>query len=111
DDRSGAALAAPARGEGSAVGVRAPGARPALRVVVVIPALNEQETIGRVVSDIPRALPGVESVEVLVVDDGSDDLTADRAWAAGVDHVARHPGNRGLAAVLIAARPRLSRGA
>lgn len=69
-----------------------------LRLVVLIPALNEQETIGRVVREIPRELPGIGRVEVIVVDDGSDDLTTDRAWAAGVDHVARHPGNRGLAA-------------
>jgi glycosyltransferase involved in cell wall biosynthesis len=68
------------------------------RLVVLIPALNEQETIGRVVSEIPRTIRGVGRVEVIVVDDGSDDFTSDRAWAAGVDHVARHPGNRGLAA-------------
>jgi glycosyltransferase involved in cell wall biosynthesis len=65
---------------------------------VLIPALNEQETIGRVVSEIPRRLAGVAGVEVIVVDDGSDDLTADRAWGAGVDQVVRNPGNRGLAA-------------
>ncbi len=70
-----------------------------LRVVVLIPALNEQETIGRVVSQVPRELPGVSRVEVVVVDDGSDDLTMERALAAGVDHVVRHPGNRGLAVV------------
>jgi glycosyltransferase involved in cell wall biosynthesis len=51
-----------------------------------------------VVREIPRKIAGFGLVEVVVVDDGSDDLTADRAWAAGVDHVARHPGNRGLAA-------------
>ena len=53
------------------------------RLVVLIPALNEQETIGRVVNEIPRRLAGVGRVEVIVVDDGSDDLTADRAWACG----------------------------
>jgi glycosyltransferase involved in cell wall biosynthesis len=67
-------------------------------LVVLIPALNEQEMIGRVVSEVPRKIPGVGRVKVIVIDDGSEDLTADRAWAAGVDHVARHPGNRGLAA-------------
>jgi glycosyltransferase involved in cell wall biosynthesis len=73
-------------------------ARAGARLVVLIPALNEQETIGHVVSEIPRRIDGVGRVEIVVIDDGSEDLTADRAWAAGVDHVARHPGNRGLAA-------------
>lgn len=68
------------------------------RLVVLIPALNEQETIGRVIREIPRELPGIDDVEVVVVDDGSDDLTTDRAIAAGVDVVLRHPGNRGLVA-------------
>jgi glycosyltransferase involved in cell wall biosynthesis len=72
--------------------------RPGPRLVVLIPALNEEETIGLVVSEVPRELKGVGVVEVIVIDDGSNDLTADRAWAAGVDLVARHPGNRGLAA-------------
>jgi glycosyltransferase involved in cell wall biosynthesis len=72
--------------------------RPGHRVVVVIPALNEQDTIGRVISQVPRTLAGVSRVEVILVDDGSNDLTTDRALAAGVDHVVRHSGNRGLAA-------------
>jgi glycosyltransferase involved in cell wall biosynthesis len=67
-------------------------------LVVLIPALNEQETVGLVVSRIPRRLPGVGLVDVLVIDDGSDDLTAERALAAGADQVIRNPGNRGLAA-------------
>jgi glycosyltransferase involved in cell wall biosynthesis len=90
-------------------------ARPAaqgLRLVVLIPALNEQETIGHVVREIPRRLNGISEVEVVVVDDGSDDLTRDRALAAGAAHVARHPGNRGLAAAFNrGATEALSRGA
>jgi glycosyltransferase involved in cell wall biosynthesis len=68
------------------------------QLVALIPALNEQETVGRVVSQVPRQLPGIGRVEVIVIDDGSDDLTAERALAAGADHVVRNPGNRGLAA-------------
>ena len=79
-------------------GARTIGAPANRRLVALIPALNEQETIGHVIAQIPRRLPGIDHVEVIVVDDGSDDFTADRAWAAGVDHVVRHPGNRGLAA-------------
>ena len=48
-------------------------------VSVIIPALNEQETIASVVSDIPRELV----TEIIVVDNGSDDHTAERARAAG----------------------------
>jgi glycosyltransferase involved in cell wall biosynthesis len=71
---------------------------PGRRLVVLIPALNEQDTIGDVVAEIPRQMPGIARVEVIVVDDGSDDMTGQRARAAGVDHVCRHRGNRGLAA-------------
>jgi len=101
---SGAAVAAP--DVDAADGIPSLGGRPVTersevtggKLVVLIPALNEQETIGHVVSEIPREIAGVAAVEVIVIDDGSNDLTADRALAAGAHRVARHPGNRGLAA-------------
>jgi glycosyltransferase involved in cell wall biosynthesis len=70
-------------------------------LVVLIPALNEQETIGKVIGEIPPAneIPGIDAVKVVVVDDGSNDETAIRAWRAGATDVIRHPGSRGLAAV------------
>jgi hypothetical protein len=46
-----------------------------MRVIIQIPCLNEAETLGGVVADVPRTLAGVERVEVLVVDDGSTDET------------------------------------
>ena len=98
EERSGAPHSAPDRHLDIRISAPAGSARAGARLVVLIPALNEQETIGRVVSEIPRQIDGVGRVEIIVIDDGSEDLTADRAWAAGVDHVARHPGNRGLAA-------------
>lgn len=55
------------------------GSNTATRVSVVIPALNEQETIGAVVRAVPREL----AEEVVVVDNGSDDRTAERAREAG----------------------------
>ena len=70
----------------------------ARKLAVVIPALDEASTIGAVVAAVPRHLPQVGEVEVIVVDDGSSDGTAGVALAAGADHVERHRTNRGLVA-------------
>ena len=66
-----------------------------LRLVVMVPCLNEERTVGDVVRAVPRQLPGVDSVQVLVLDDGSSDETAERAREAGA-LVVRHRTNRGL---------------
>ncbi len=69
---------------------------PVTKVVVVIPALDEEATIGEVVSRVPRRIAGVGLVEVIVVDDGSADETAARAVAAGADGIVHHAQRRGL---------------
>jgi glycosyltransferase involved in cell wall biosynthesis len=68
-----------------------------MKLIVQIPALNEAETIAEVVSNIPRQIPGIDVVEVLLIDDGSADDTVAIARAAGVDHVISHTARRGLA--------------
>src|SRR5262245_60179721 len=65
---------------------------------VVIPALNEEETVGAVVRGVPRHILGCSEVEIIVVDDGSTDATTDRAVDAGADRVITHSRNRGLVA-------------
>lgn len=71
-----------------------------LRVIVFLPAHNEEESIGEVISRIPRnTIPGV-LVEVLVIDDGSRDSTVPRSIEAGADHVICHPQNLGLGAAV-----------
>lgn len=67
----------------------------ALRLIVVIPALNEEATIDRVVRAVPRSMAGVGEVDVLVIDDGSTDRTAELARAAGAE-VIRHTTPRGV---------------
>jgi len=68
-----------------------------MNLFVTIPALNERITIGQVVRGVPREIPGVARVEVVVVDDGSTDDTAAEAAAAGAT-VLTHPETRGVGA-------------
>lgn len=68
-----------------------------MKLIVQIPCYNEAATLAQTVADIPRRIDGVDRVEVLIVDDGSTDGTAEVARLAGVDHVIRHRNNKGLA--------------
>lgn len=68
-----------------------------MKLIVQIPALNEQDHIAEVIQHVPRNIPGIDVVEVLVIDDGSTDNTVAVARAAGADHVVSHTARRGLA--------------
>lgn len=66
---------------------------------VVLPAYNEVESIGDVVDAVLAAVPEGEEWEIIVVDDGSTDGTAERAARPGVQ-VVRHPYNKGNGAAV-----------
>lgn len=68
------------------------------RLVIQIPCLNEAETLPTTLAAIPRQIPGVADVRILIIDDGSTDGTVEVARAHGVDLFVRHPQRRGLAA-------------
>ena len=69
-----------------------------MKLIIQIPCFNEAEQLPETLAGLPREVPGIESVEWLVVDDGSTDATVDVARAGGVDHVVRLTNNKGLAA-------------
>jgi glycosyltransferase involved in cell wall biosynthesis len=62
-----------------------------MKLIVQIPCLNEEATLPATLSDIPRQIDGVDVVEILVIDDGSTDRTAQVAEESGV-HLVRFPG-------------------
>src|SRR5829696_1417934 len=68
---------------------------PSMKLVVTIPALNEEKTIYQVVSGVPRDIPGITETEVIVINDGSTDSTAQEALRAG-GIVVSLPGKGGL---------------
>lgn len=67
-----------------------------MKLVVMIPAYNEEASIASVIKEIPRKIRGISKVEVLVIDDGSTDNTANEAKIAGADKVVSHTHNLGL---------------
>jgi glycosyltransferase involved in cell wall biosynthesis len=69
-----------------------------LKIAIVIPAKDEQASIGQVLAALPGSLPGVD-LRIFVVDDGSTDATARIAAQAGAV-VVRHAANRGIGAAL-----------
>jgi glycosyltransferase involved in cell wall biosynthesis len=68
-----------------------------VKLIIQIPCLNEEATLPVTLACLPRALPGVDRIEVLVIDDGSTDGTVEAARKLGVHHVVVLPSHQGLA--------------
>jgi glycosyltransferase involved in cell wall biosynthesis len=68
------------------------------KLIIQIPCLNEAGTLPETIAALPRRIDGIDTIEFLVIDDGSSDGTAAVARRWGVHHVVRHRRNRGLAA-------------
>jgi glycosyltransferase involved in cell wall biosynthesis len=83
-----------------------------MKLVIQIPCHNEEESLGRTLSELPSAVPGFDVVERILVDDGSTDASAETARAHGIDDVVVLPGHQGLArAFLTGLEASLRRGA
>lgn len=68
-----------------------------MKLIIQIPCYNEAGTLAIALAALPRQVPGFDTVEWLVIDDGSRDNTVQIARVNGVDHVIRHTCNQGLA--------------
>ena len=69
-----------------------------MKLIIQIPCFNEESTLPGTLADLPREVEGIETVEWLVIDDGSTDRTVEVAREHGVDHIVRLTTNQGLAA-------------
>jgi glycosyltransferase involved in cell wall biosynthesis len=69
-----------------------------MKLIIQIPCHNEAQVITNTIKSLPISLDGFDSIEYLVIDDGSNDGTADVALAAGAHHLVSLPGHMGLAA-------------
>lgn len=73
-----------------------------MKLIIQIPAYNEESTLTQTLADLPKRLPGIQSIETLVIDDGSTDGTVAAARRGGATHVVRLLTHRGLSPAFVA---------
>jgi glycosyltransferase involved in cell wall biosynthesis len=67
-----------------------------MKLVIQIPCFNEEQTLPQTIRDLPKSLPGIDQIEILVVDDGSTDRTVEVARLSGAHYILSLGTNRGL---------------
>lgn len=68
-----------------------------MKLIIQIPCLNEEDTIAQTIADLPKQIDGIDTIEVLIINDGSTDNTEQVATAAGAKHMVSFIRNKGLA--------------
>lgn len=68
-----------------------------MKLIIQIPCHNEEKSLPQTIHDLPREIDGVDTVEILIINDGSKDDTVEVARALGVHHIISFPNRRGLA--------------
>lgn len=73
-----------------------------MKLIIQIPCYNEEETLPQTLADLPRHIDGIDTIEYLIINDGSADKTVEVARAHGVHHIVSFANNKGLAKGFIA---------
>ncbi|MFQ5444696.1 MAG: glycosyltransferase family 2 protein [Nitrospinales bacterium] len=68
-----------------------------MKLIIQIPCLDEEETLPITLKDLPKEINGIDSIEILVIDDGSKDKTVEVAREHNVGHILQLTNNKGLA--------------
>ena len=68
-----------------------------MKLIIQIPCYNEEETLPETVADLPRHIEGIDTIEYLIINDGSADKTVQTAREVGVHHIVSFKANKGLA--------------
>ena len=72
-----------------------------MKLIIQIPCLNEEHSLPKTLEDLPKQIEGIDSIETLIIDDGSTDKTVEVAKKLGVHHVLQFTNNKGLAKAFI----------
>ncbi|MCG8570469.1 MAG: glycosyltransferase family 2 protein, partial [Spirochaetes bacterium] len=68
-----------------------------MKLIIQIPCYNEEQTLPITYRDLPKEIEGVDKIEYLIINDGSQDQTIEVARKLGIHHIVNFPNNRGLA--------------
>lgn len=67
-----------------------------MKLIIQIPCYNEEETLGKVLSELPKKIEWIDEIETMIIDDGSSDKTIAVANEYKVDYIVKHVGNKWL---------------
>ena len=68
-----------------------------MKLIIQIPCFNEEKSLPITFADLPKSIPGIDTIETLIIDDGSTDKTLAVAEQIGINHIVSFKQNKGLA--------------
>lgn len=73
-----------------------------MKLVIQIPCLNEEDSLPVTLADLPKQVPGIDEIDIVIIDDGSTDKTVEVAKSFGVKNIVHFSTNKGLAKAFLA---------